>query len=73
VVYGDIPVANPITFHQGQLIAGELRVGGRIMQLDLNGGAPRVILDNVPMPTRWTWGRMESSTSCDGHQRDLAP
>jgi sugar lactone lactonase YvrE len=50
VVYGDIPVANPITFHQGRLIAGELRVGGRIMQLDLNGGAPRVILDNVPMP-----------------------
>src|SRR5579862_1743863 len=25
VVYGDIPVANPITFHQGRLIAGELR------------------------------------------------
>jgi len=50
VVYGDMPVANPITFHQGRLIAGECRVGGRIMQLDLNGGAPRVIAENVPMP-----------------------
>jgi sugar lactone lactonase YvrE len=50
VVYGDIPLANPITFYQGRLIAGELRIDGRIMQLDLNGGAPRVILENVPMP-----------------------
>ena len=50
VVYGDIPVANPITFHQGRLIAGECRIGGRIMQLDLNGGAPRILLENIPMP-----------------------
>jgi streptogramin lyase len=27
VVYGDMPVANPITWHQGRLIAGECRVG----------------------------------------------
>jgi len=50
VVYGDMPVANPIAFHQGRLIAGECRVGGRVMQLDLNGGAPRVLVENVPMP-----------------------
>ncbi len=56
VVYGDMPVANPITFHQGRLIAGECRVGGRIMELDLNGGAPRVILDNVPMPNAFDVG-----------------
>lgn len=56
VVYGDIPVANPITFHQGRLIAGECRVGGRIMELDLNGGAPRMILDNVPMPNAFEVG-----------------
>lgn len=49
VVWGDIPVANPITYHQGRLIAGELRVGARILELDRNGGEPRVILDNVPM------------------------
>ncbi len=50
VLYGDMPCANPITFHQGRLFAGECRVGGRIMELDLGGGAPRVLLDNVPMP-----------------------
>jgi len=50
VIYGDMPVANPIAFHQGRLLAGECRVGGRIMQLDLNGGAPRVLVENVPMP-----------------------
>ena len=50
VVYGDIPCANPITFHQGRLFAGECRPGGRIMELDLNGGEPRMLLENVPMP-----------------------
>jgi sugar lactone lactonase YvrE len=50
VVYGDMPCANPITIHNGRLFAGECRVGGRILELDLHGGAPRVILDNVPMP-----------------------
>src|SRR3984893_19552240 len=57
VVLGDMPCANPITFHQGRLIAGECRVGGRIMELDLNGGAPRVILENVPMPNAMEGGR----------------
>ncbi|NGY04023.1 SMP-30/gluconolactonase/LRE family protein [Solimonas terrae] len=56
VVQGDMPVANPITFHQGRLIAGECRVGGRIMVLDLDGGAPRMVLDNVPMPNAFEVG-----------------
>ncbi|HUD29827.1 MAG TPA: gluconolaconase, partial [Novosphingobium sp.] len=38
-----------ITYHQGRLIAGELRVDGRIMELDRDGGAPRVIYEGVPM------------------------
>ncbi len=50
VVYGDIPVANPITFHQGRLIAGECQMGGRIMELDRDGGAPRMIATDLPMP-----------------------
>lgn len=50
VLRDDIPCANGITFHQGRLFVGECRVGGRIMELDLNGGAPRVLVDNVPMP-----------------------
>lgn len=56
VIQGDMPVANPITYHQGHLIAGELRMGGRIMELDRNGGAPRVIVDNVPMANAFEVG-----------------
>lgn len=56
VLCGDMPVANPITFHQGRLFAGECRIGGRIMELDLNGGAPRILLDNVPMPNAFEVG-----------------
>jgi len=50
VIYGDMPCANPITLFQGRLFAGECRPDGRIMELNLNGGAPRVLLENVPMP-----------------------
>lgn len=56
VLYGDIPVANPITFYQGRLIAGECRPGGRIMELDLHGGAPRILLENVQMPNAFEVG-----------------
>jgi sugar lactone lactonase YvrE len=56
VVRGDIPVANPITWHQGKLIVGECRMGARIMQLDLNGGEPRVIIDNIPMANAFEVG-----------------
>lgn len=56
VVYGDLPCANPIAFHQGRLFAGECRVGGRIMELDPGGGAPRVLLDNVPLPNAMAVG-----------------
>ena len=50
VIHGDLPCANPITMYQGRLFAGECRPDGRIMELDLKGGAPRIILENVPMP-----------------------
>jgi len=56
VLWGDIPVANPVTFHQGRLIAGECRPGGRIMELDRNGGTPRILLENVPMPNAFAVG-----------------
>jgi sugar lactone lactonase YvrE len=49
VLNGDIPGANPITFHQGRLYAGECRPGARIMELDLNSGAQRVIASDIPM------------------------
>jgi sugar lactone lactonase YvrE len=56
VIQGDMPVANPITYHDGRLIAGECRVGARIMELDRNGGAPRVILEDVPMANAFQVG-----------------
>ena len=56
VIQGDMPVANPITWHQGRLIAGECRVGARIMELSLDGAAPRVILDDVPMANAFQVG-----------------
>ena len=55
-VIADLRVANPITYHQGHLIAGELVMGGRIVEIDRNGGAPRVILDNVPMANAFDVG-----------------
>jgi len=56
VLNGDMPCANPITFHQGRLIAGECRPGGRIMELDRDGGAPRILLEDVPMPNAFEVG-----------------
>ncbi|MCE7795199.1 gluconolaconase [Sphingobium sufflavum] len=56
VVYGESPVANPITVHQGRLISGECRPGGRILELDRNGSAPRVILADAPMPNAFEIG-----------------
>lgn len=50
VLRDDVPSANGITFHQGRLFIGECREGGRLLELDLNGGAPRVLLENVPSP-----------------------
>ncbi|HSW15307.1 MAG TPA: SMP-30/gluconolactonase/LRE family protein [Solimonas sp.] len=50
VLRDDLPCANGITVHQGRLFVGECRIGGRLMELDLDGGAPRVILADVPMP-----------------------
>ena len=53
-----IIVANPITFHQptGSLIAGELRMGGRILELDRAGGIKRTIYEGVPMANAFEVG-----------------
>ncbi len=50
VLRGDLPAANGITFHQGRLFIDECRPGGRLLELDLDGGAPRVLLEDIPMP-----------------------
>ncbi len=50
VIRDDVPNANGITVYRDRLFVGELRAGGRILELSLNGGAPRVLAENVPMP-----------------------
>ncbi len=50
VLRDDLPCANGITVHQGRLFIGECREGGRLMELDLDGGEPRILLDNLPSP-----------------------
>jgi len=50
VIHGEMPVANPITMYQDRLIAGELRMDGRIIELDRTGGGNhRVIFDKCPL------------------------
>jgi sugar lactone lactonase YvrE len=50
VLRDDVPGANGITVHKGRLFIDECRIGGRMLELDLNGGAPRVLLENLMMP-----------------------
>ena len=50
VLRDDVPGANGITVYKGRLFVNECRIGGRLMELDLNGGAPRVLLENLMMP-----------------------
>ncbi len=73
VLRDDVPSANGITFHQGRLFIGECREGGRLLELDLAGGAPRMLLENAPVPQRHG-GRTRRAAVFpgDGRQRDLA-
>ena len=50
VLRDDVPSANGITFHRDRLFIGECREGGRLMEFDLDGGPPRILLENVPSP-----------------------
>lgn len=50
VLRDDVPGANGITIYQGRLFINECRIGGRLMELALDGGAPKVLLENLPMP-----------------------
>ncbi|RAY16306.1 gluconolaconase [Actinomadura craniellae] len=56
VLRDDVPGANGITFHQGRLFVNECRIGGRLLEMDLGGGAPRVLLENLPMPNAMEFG-----------------
>jgi sugar lactone lactonase YvrE len=56
ILQGDIFGANPITYHQGRLIVGECRPDARIMELDRNGGPPRVIIDGLALTNAFDVG-----------------
>ncbi|TFV56189.1 gluconolaconase [Mycobacterium sp. PS03-16] len=50
VLRDDLPCANGITVHRGRLFVGECREGGRLMELDRDGGIVRVVAENLPSP-----------------------
>ena len=56
VLRDDLPSANGITIHQGRLFIDECRIGGRLMELSLDGAAPRVLLEDIPMPNALEMG-----------------
>ncbi|WCT73459.1 SMP-30/gluconolactonase/LRE family protein [Sphingomonas naphthae] len=56
VLRDDLPMVNGITMHQGRLFVDECRIGGRLMELDLDGGAPRLLLEDIPMPNALEMG-----------------
>jgi len=49
VLRGDLPAANGITFHRGRLFVDESRHGGRMVEIPLDGGATRVLVEDIPM------------------------
>jgi len=50
ILRDDLPGANGITFHRDRLFIDECRLQGRLIELDLTGGPPRVLLENLPLP-----------------------
>lgn len=50
ILRDDVPGANGITFYKDRLFIDECRMGGRLMELDLNGGAPKVLAENLVLP-----------------------
>lgn len=56
VLRDDVPMANGITYHNGRLFVGECRHGGRLLEMSLDGNAPRVILEDLPSPNAMEFG-----------------
>ena len=50
VVADNLPVANGITVHKDRVFVDEFRVGGRVLELYVDGRAPRVIAENLELP-----------------------
>ncbi|MDT3439872.1 MULTISPECIES: SMP-30/gluconolactonase/LRE family protein [unclassified Pseudofrankia] len=56
VLRDDVPGANGITIHQGRLFIDECRIGGRLLEMYADGSAPRVLVENLPMPNAMEFG-----------------
>lgn len=50
VLRDDLPSANGITVHQDRLFVNECRDGGRLMELDRDGGVSQILLKDLPSP-----------------------
>jgi len=50
VLRDDLPCANGITVHDGRLFINECRDGGRLMELDRDTGAQRILASDLPSP-----------------------
>ncbi len=50
VVSDQVPGANGITVHKDRLFIDECRTGGRLLELFLDGRAPRLMADGLAMP-----------------------
>jgi sugar lactone lactonase YvrE len=50
VLRDDLPGANGIVFYKDRLFVDECRLGGRVYELDRAGGAPRVLVEGLPLP-----------------------
>jgi len=50
VLRDDLPSANGITVHQDRLFVNECRDGGRLLELDRDGGVSQILLEDLPSP-----------------------
>ena len=56
VIADQVPVANGITNHGDRIFMDEFRPGGRVLELYLDGRAPRVIAENLNLPNALSMG-----------------
>lgn len=50
VLRDDLPSANGITVHRDRLFVNECRDGGRLLELDRDGGVSQILLEDLPSP-----------------------
>jgi len=56
VIADNLPVVNGITIYADRIFVDEFRVGGRVIELYLDGRAPRVIVEDLVLPNALSVG-----------------